>query len=110
MSGSKLRVLFVTSEAYPLVKTGGLGDVSYALPNALRELEVDIRLLLPGYPEVLKQLSLIEVHEDIRLYPLREPIRLLAGIMPGGITPVYVVEYSRLYERQGGPCQQHKLA
>jgi len=105
MSGSKLRVLFVTSEAYPLVKTGGLGDVSYALPNALRDLEVDIRLLLPGYPEVLKQLSLIEVHEDIRLYPLREPIRLLAGVMPGGVTPVYVVEYPRLYERRGGPYQ-----
>jgi len=35
-----MRVLFVTSEAYPLVKTGGLGDVSYALPNALRQLGI----------------------------------------------------------------------
>ncbi|MEN8218500.1 MAG: glycogen synthase GlgA [Pseudomonadota bacterium] len=100
-----MRVLFVTSEAYPLVKTGGLGDVSYALPNALRQLGVDVRLLLPGYPAVLEQLSLIEVHEDIRLYPLQEPIRLLAGTMPGGITPVYVIECSQLYERDGGPYQ-----
>lgn len=105
MSGSKLRVLFVTSEAYPLVKTGGLGDVSYALPNALRQLGIDVRLLLPGYPAILEQLSLIEVHEDIRLYPLREPLRLLAGIMPGGLTPVYVIEYPSLYERDGGPYQ-----
>jgi starch synthase len=100
-----MRVLFVTSEAYPLVKTGGLGDVSYALPNALRQLGVDVRLLLPGYPAVLEQLSLIEVHEDIRLYPLQEPIRLLAGTMPGGITPVYVIECPQLYERDGGPYQ-----
>jgi len=100
-----MRVLFVTSEAYPLVKTGGLGDVSYALPDALRQLGIDVRLLLPGYPAVLKQLSLIEVHEDIRLPPLQEPLRLLAGIMPGEITPVYVIDCPNLYGRDGGPYQ-----
>jgi len=100
-----MRVLFVTSEAYPLVKTGGLGDVSFALPNALRVLGVDVRLLLPGYPAVLRQLSLVEVHEDIRLYPLQEPVRLLAGTMPGGITPVYVIDCPDLYGREGGPYQ-----
>ena len=105
MNDSKLPVLFVTSEAYPLVKTGGLGDVSYALPNALRQLGVDARLLLPGYSEVLEQLSLVEVHENIKLYPLQEPIRLLVGTMPGGITPVYVIECPELYERDGGPYQ-----
>lgn len=103
MNGSKLGVLFVTSEAYPLVKTGGLGDISYALPNALRQLGIDARLLLPGYPAVLEQLSLVEVHENIRLYPLQKPIRLLVGIMPGGITPVYVIKCPDLYERDGGP-------
>ena len=108
MNGSKLRVLFVTSETYPLTKTGGLGDVSYALPNALRQLGVDIRLLLPGYPAVLDQLQLIEVHEGIKLYPLQEPLRLLAGTMPGGITPVYVLECPSLYEREGGPYQDAK--
>jgi starch synthase len=107
MSGSKLRVLFVTSEVYPLVKTGGLADVSYALPNALRQLGVDARLLLPGYPTVLEQLSLIEVHEEIRLDPLQEPIRVLAGTLPGGITPVYVIECPSLYERDGGPYQDN---
>jgi starch synthase len=107
MNRSKLGVLFVTSETYPLVKTGGLGDVSYALPNALRELGVDVRLLLPGYPTVLEQLSLVEVHENISLSPLQEPIRLLAGTMPGGITPVYVIQCPSLYERDGGPYQDN---
>ncbi len=105
MRDSKLPVLFVTSEVYPLIKTGGLADVSAALPNALRNMGIDIRLLLPGYPVVLKQLSLIEVHENIRVFPLQEPVRLLAGIMPDGITPVYVVECPALYEREGGPYQ-----
>ncbi len=105
MSDSKLPVLFVTSEVYPLIKTGGLADVSAALPNALRNMGIDIRLLLPGYPVVLEQLSLIEVHENIRVFPLQDPVRLLAGIMPDGITPVYVVESPALYEREGGPYQ-----
>ena len=40
----ELSVLFITSEVYPLIKTGGLGDVSAALPVALQEMGVDIRL------------------------------------------------------------------
>jgi starch synthase len=49
-----MRVLFVSSEAYPLAKTGGLADVSAALPQALTELGVDVRLVLPGYPCALE--------------------------------------------------------
>ena len=46
----KLSVLFVTSEAAPLVKTGGLADVSGSLPGALMYQGLDIRVLMPGYP------------------------------------------------------------
>ncbi|MDQ5847490.1 MAG: glycogen/starch synthase, partial [Pseudomonadota bacterium] len=40
-----MRVLFVTPECAPLTKTGGLGDVSQALPAELRRLGVDVRTL-----------------------------------------------------------------
>ena len=49
---NKKKVLFVTSELADLVKTGGLGDVSAALPRAMRHLH-DVRVLIPGYPQVL---------------------------------------------------------
>jgi starch synthase len=49
-----MRVLFVSSEIYPLAKTGGLADVSAALPLALAGLGVDVRLLLPAYPQALE--------------------------------------------------------
>ncbi len=56
-NSSPVRVLFATSECAPLVKTGGLGDVSAALPVALARLGVDMRMLLPAYRRVLAQMS-----------------------------------------------------
>ena len=50
---NKRKILFVTSEIADLVKTGGLGDVSAALPRALAHLH-DVRVLIPGYPQVVE--------------------------------------------------------
>lgn len=49
-----LRVLFLASEADPLVKIGGLGDVAGSLPLALRQVsgEIDIRLAVPFYGQI----------------------------------------------------------
>jgi len=44
-----MKVLFVASEAYPFIKTGGLGDVAYALPKALRKIGIDARVIIPKY-------------------------------------------------------------
>ena len=42
-------VAFIGSECHPFVKTGGLGDVMYALPRELARLNCDVRVLLPRY-------------------------------------------------------------
>ena len=42
-------VAFIGSECYPFVKTGGLGDVMYALPRALIKQNCDVRVILPRY-------------------------------------------------------------
>lgn len=47
-----MKVLFVTSEAAPFIRTGGLGDVAGALPYALRQKDVDIRIILPYYSDI----------------------------------------------------------
>jgi len=44
-----MKVLFVASEAYPFIKTGGLADVAYALPKALRKMGIDARVIIPKY-------------------------------------------------------------
>lgn len=50
-----MRVLAVASELYPLVKTGGLADVTGALPAALSGLGVEVQTFLPGYREVMQK-------------------------------------------------------
>ena len=44
-----MKVLFVTGEAWPFIKTGGLGDVAHSLPKALSKMGVDVRVVLPKY-------------------------------------------------------------
>jgi starch synthase len=44
-----MKIAFITSEAYPYAKTGGLADVSHALPLALAERGHDVRLIMPRY-------------------------------------------------------------
>lgn len=51
-----MRVAILTSEAVPFAKTGGLADVAGALPRALRELGVDVMLVMPLYEQVERTL------------------------------------------------------
>jgi len=53
----QIRVLFLSAEADPLVKIGGLGDVAGSLPAALGALpeSPDVRLVLPLYPRIKKR-------------------------------------------------------
>jgi starch synthase len=47
-----LKILFVGSEASPFVKIGGLGEFLYTLPKALRELNHDVRVIIPKYVSI----------------------------------------------------------
>src|SRR3954467_1914529 len=97
-----MRVLFVTPECAPLVKTGGLGDVSAALPAALRAIGVDVRMLMPGYPPVLAANR--KATEVARFTVLGQPVRLLEGALESGV-PLYIIENATLFDRGGGPYQ-----
>jgi starch synthase len=92
-----VRILFVTPECAPFAKAGGLGDVSAALPAALRALGLEVDVLLPGYAPAMAMLgaasevaSYDELGCECRL--LRKE-NLLALRCPA------------LYEREGTPYQ-----
>ena len=62
-----MRVALLTSEAMPFAKTGGLADVSGALPKALKEQGVDTRLILPLYDQIDRRLLNDKIIEGIRV-------------------------------------------
>ena len=98
-----MHILFVTSEAYPLIKTGGLADVSGSLPAALRELDADVRILIPGYPAVLNQLIDSQYLCSVEQLPVVGRADLVMGYMPDTGVPVIAIDCPSLYERDGGP-------
>jgi starch synthase len=97
-----MRILFAAAEIYPLAKTGGLGDVSAALPQALAALGLDVRLVMPAYPQALE--GAIDKSEG----PLVEDgiggrARLIEARMPDSALPVWLIDEPSLFARSGGP-------
>lgn len=95
------RVLFAASEAFPLIKTGGLGDVAGSLPRALQGLKQDVRLILPAYTDVLARAGRLKTVAEFTIR--HHSVRLLAGTLPGSRVPVWLVDCPELYDRSGNP-------
>lgn len=95
------RILFVTSEIADFVKVGGLGDVSAALPRALRQ-HHDVRVLIPGYRQVLAQAEDLRIVCDLPGVAEMPACKLGLFHAADGL-PVYVVLHAGLFEREGSP-------
>lgn len=92
----------MSSEVFPLIKTGGLADVSGALPAALKASGIDVKCLIPGYTAVLEKienrvhLGTLEVFNNISC-------DLIVATIPNTKVEVIVIKHAGLYEREGGP-------
>jgi len=96
------KILFVTSEAYPLVKTGGLGDVAGSLPAALKTLRNDVRVIMPAYRDAMRKaekLGFVSFHME----GVPETVRLLEGRLPGTTVKLLLVDSPAHFDRPGGP-------
>lgn len=94
-------ILFVTSEIADYIKAGGLGEVSAALPRALKH-HYDVRILIPGYRQVLSQIGPIEEIARLSASFGIPSCGLGRGSTKDGLT-VYVLLCPELYERDGSP-------
>ena len=92
------KILFVTSEVYPLIKTGGLADVSGSLPMALRQLGHDVRILVPGYRPLLDH----EAFRHATILRAKAP-RLIETRLPQSEVPVLALEDALHFGREGNP-------
>tara|TARA_R110001592_G_scaffold52649_9_gene161396 strand:+ start:124183 stop:125676 length:1494 start_codon:yes stop_codon:yes gene_type:complete len=103
-----MRILFATSEVFPLIKTGGLADVCYSLPLALETLGHEIKIILPFYRSIkdtlqankcLFQGKVFGYIGDVSIYsaPLSAPLKENSKI------EVLLVDAVDLFDREGGP-------
>ena len=98
-----MKVLHAAAEIFPLVKTGGLADVMGALPQALNAAGADVRLVLPGLPDILAGVKNQRVVGELGALFGAAKVSLRLGQMPGSGVPVYVVDAPYLYRRHGNP-------
>lgn len=96
-----MRILFATPEMDDLVQVGGLAAVSAALPRALHGI-YDIRVVIPGYREVLKKLGKLQTIGTLPGKAQLPACSIARGQTPDGL-PVYVVLCPQLYDRPGNP-------
>lgn len=97
------KILFVTSEVHPLIKTGGLADVAGSLPRALLKLGHDVKILLPAYASVLTTAKDAGIKKISQLFIQGQDINILQTRLPGSRVAVLLVDMPQFSEREGNP-------
>ncbi|GAW84816.1 starch synthase [Bathymodiolus platifrons methanotrophic gill symbiont] len=94
------KILFVSSEVQPLIKTGGLADVAGSLPIALAELEQDVRIIIPKY-QALKLDGEVKYRCSLRIN--NYDINILETRLPGTDVIVWLVDCPEFFDVPGNP-------
>jgi len=106
MAKRTLKILFASSEVVPFAKTGGLADVSGALPKQLKELGHDVRVVMPKYSSIRD--SKFHLRDVTRLRDIEVPlgdeihtVSVKSAFMPETRVQVYFVEHPEYFSREG---------
>lgn len=102
------RVLFVSAEAAPLIKVGGLADVVGSLPSALVAAGVEARILIPKYGLIADQLPGLRVvaSGSVPWQGRDEPVTIVEAVLPGTATPLYLLDAPSFFA-DGGVYYEH---
>jgi len=101
-----MKILFLTAEAAPFAKTGGLGDVCGSLPKALSELGHDVRVAMPAYQFIESayqtgrwNLKALPFSLNVPTGSGIVPAGVFEGVLPGSRVPIYFIAERSLFDR-----------
>src|SRR5512142_1060820 len=99
---TNLKILFCASEVSPYAKTGGLADVIGALPGALSRLGCDVRVFMPLYRSIRRQLKphlkLVGESVSVRMGVHDLHVHFWESTTPSGV-PIYFLEKEEFFDR-----------
>jgi len=107
---SRINVLFMASEADPLIKVGGLGDVAGSLPRALRTVgsssdflpaPLDVRLVIPFHPGIYRDQYPSHQVAEYKVSSVDEDILVKAFALELNGLPVYLIEAAPIEQETG---------
>ncbi len=94
-------IVFASAELAPLASTGGLGDVSRALPRALALLGHRVSVFLPLYKSVRERVAALSPVGAIHVPGYGGPFRVLAAREPLEPATLYLIEHDYFFDRDG---------
>ncbi len=104
MRKKRMKILFASSEVVPFAKTGGLADVSGALPKQLKQLGHDVRIIMPKYNSIRD--NKFRLREVIRLRDIEvalgdeiHQVSIKSAFIPDTKVQVYFVEHPGFFNR-----------
>jgi starch synthase len=105
-----MKVLYVCAEIFPFLKTGGLADVSAGLPPALLESGCEVRLLLPAFPAIAREVTSLRPVAALPAGqmpwgsgPSLPTANIALATLPGLDMPIYLIQSPALFDRTGNP-------
>ncbi|MCX4188703.1 glycogen synthase GlgA [Methylophaga sp. OBS3] len=97
------KILFASSEVTPLMKTGGLADVSASLPIALHEQAQDVRVVMPAYRKTLQRVGDYKKVATIKVNAHYAPVHILETVLPDSDVICWLIDSPDHFDRDAGP-------
>ena len=96
-----MKILYVTSEAFPYAKTGGLADVAGALPKALSAAGCEVKVVMPGYKSIKEGDPAFNDDLSVSLNGRAEKFKVKTTSLPGSKVPIYFLSNAKYFNRAG---------
>jgi starch synthase len=100
-----MKIAYITSEAFPYVKTGGLADVGGSLPIALNKQGCDVKLFIPKYSVIDELRYKLTYRWDIDEIPIRingqiHSVHVHQSKLPGSNVDVFFIDCPHYFFRK----------